>query len=57
MIFFKACSKCRGDMYFDRDIYGAFVQCFQCGLIKDATGIDAVESQLAPQMEKKTNAA
>jgi len=35
MFFFKACPKCQGDMYVDRDRYGAFVECLQCGLLKD----------------------
>ena len=35
MFFFRACPKCQGDMYLDRDIYGPFVECLQCGLIRD----------------------
>lgn len=31
--YFKACPKCRGDMYLERDAYGAFRQCLQCGRI------------------------
>jgi DNA-directed RNA polymerase subunit M/transcription elongation factor TFIIS len=29
--YFKACPKCKGDMYQDRDVYGAFRKCLQCG--------------------------
>ena len=32
---FKACSKCKGDMYFERDAYGAYRKCLQCGKIQD----------------------
>ena len=32
---FNACPKCRGDLEIRRDIYGMFVNCFQCGLQRD----------------------
>ncbi len=35
MFFFKACPKCHGDLYLDNDAYGAFVECLQCGLLRD----------------------
>ena len=35
MFFLKACPKCQGDMYQERDLYGTFVECLQCGLMKD----------------------
>lgn len=35
MLFFKACPKCHGDMYVDRDVYGTFIECLQCGLLRD----------------------
>ncbi len=31
----KGCPKCGGDLYKDRDVYGAFVSCIQCGMHKD----------------------
>lgn len=31
MIMFKGCHRCHGDLYKDRDIYGEFVLCLQCG--------------------------
>jgi hypothetical protein len=33
MFYFKACPKCRGDMYLDNDAYGSFRKCLQCGRI------------------------
>ncbi len=36
MVFLKACPKCHGDMYLERDSYGPFRQCLQCGKIEDA---------------------
>ena len=31
--YFKACPRCRGDMYLDSDAYGYFRKCLQCGRI------------------------
>ena len=35
MINLKSCTKCRGDMYLEKDSYGSFWQCLQCGFLKD----------------------
>ena len=35
MLYFKSCPKCNGDMYLDRDAYGSFRQCLQCGNLQD----------------------
>ena len=35
MFFFKACPKCHGDLYLDSDGYGTFLECLQCGLLRD----------------------
>lgn len=44
MLELKACPKCgSGDMGVDRDIYGWFRQCIQCGFLKDLTA-EEVES-------------
>ncbi len=31
MLFLKGCSRCLGDLYQDRDIYGNYIVCLQCG--------------------------
>ncbi|MBI2171596.1 MAG: hypothetical protein HYU30_06200 [Chloroflexi bacterium] len=31
MLWFKQCPKCEGDLYLDRDRYGPFAACLQCG--------------------------
>ena len=41
MWFFKACPKCCGDMYVDRDSDGTFFECLQCGLLRDVKGSEA----------------
>ena len=35
MFYFKACTKCRGDLILDRDSYGDFLKCMQCGTLID----------------------
>lgn len=37
MLWFKCCPRCRGDLYEDRDRYGAFIACVQCGYMQDTT--------------------
>ena len=49
MWFFKACPKCCGDMYVDRDAYGTFVECLQCGLLRDVKGSVASISYGSPR--------
>jgi DNA-directed RNA polymerase subunit M/transcription elongation factor TFIIS len=46
MIFFKACPKCHGDLYIDKDAYGQYVECLQCGYSKDLTS-DQVQEIMA----------
>ncbi len=31
MFYFKACPKCHGDVYQEKDAYGTFHKCLQCG--------------------------
>jgi len=38
---FRSCSRCDGDIFIDRDLYGWFEQCIQCGYMRDL--IDVVE--------------
>ncbi|MBM3942826.1 MAG: hypothetical protein FJ316_07885 [SAR202 cluster bacterium] len=35
MIKFKACPKCRGDIYVAQDMFGRYLNCLQCGYLKD----------------------
>ena len=41
MIWFKGCPRCTGDLIHDRDQYGPFVTCAQCGFSKDVPQIVA----------------
>ncbi len=31
MLKLKNCSRCKGDMHSNRDVYGAYAECLQCG--------------------------
>ena len=53
----KACKRCRGDLSLERDNYGAYVQCIQCGAtwnisparpVGDKAKSEQSEKQLAP---------
>jgi hypothetical protein len=35
MLYLKSCTRCKGDMYLDKDGYGAFISCLQCGFTRD----------------------
>lgn len=37
MLFCKACPKCNGDVSLYHDLYGDYLQCLQCGLLRDIT--------------------
>ena len=31
MFWLKSCPRCHGDLYENTDIYGSYIDCFQCG--------------------------
>ena len=35
MLELKACPRCAGDLHKNRDLYGNYVSCLQCGYMKD----------------------
>lgn len=35
MLRLKACPRCRGDMHDNRDEYGIYAECLQCGYMRD----------------------
>ena len=35
MFWLKGCPRCSGDLYSDRDQYGAYLACLQCGSTRD----------------------
>ncbi len=35
MLYLKQCPRCKGDMHMNRDIYGTYKECLQCGHMVD----------------------
>ena len=33
MLYLKACPRCRGDVKYERDVYGPYLECLQCGFL------------------------
>ena len=48
MIKLKACPKCHGDLYLERDQYGRYLSCLQCGYLKELLG-DPPQNSLSKQ--------
>ena len=42
---FRSCPRCDGDIFIDRDLYGWFEHCIQCGYISDLKNTVKVEQQ------------
>ena len=47
----KGCPRCKGDMFVDRDQYGWYEQCVQCGYLRALENVVAAEQQ--PPREEK----
>lgn len=54
MLKLKGCPKCGGDIQLDKDHYGWFEQCFQCGFLRDLPDIAGVKPQLAEDAKELT---
>lgn len=48
MVWLKACPKCKGDLFLDKDHYGKYQSCIQCGYIKDLVDGPTATPQAAP---------
>lgn len=46
MVYFKSCRKCHGDMFLDKDRYGAYLHCVQCGFFHDLVENLPIASQV-----------
>jgi hypothetical protein len=60
MLWLKGCPRCTGDLYGDRDQYGLFITCVQCGFSKDimerlaeplSINLDPMPPPVAPKSE------
>ncbi|HJN87866.1 MAG: hypothetical protein QF714_08730 [Dehalococcoidia bacterium] len=39
MFWFRQCPRCSGDIYVDRDQYGPYITCIQCGFSRDVPNV------------------
>lgn len=51
MLYLKSCKKCGGDMYQEKDTYGHFRQCLQCGLVQDLDAKPALPCRSLPRRQ------
>lgn len=51
MMYFKACPRCHGDLYQTQDSFGAYVECLQCGYLKDTGYQESVEAAIAQERD------
>ena len=35
LFYLKSCSRCKGDLLLDKDKYGFYIHCIQCGCYRD----------------------
>jgi DNA-directed RNA polymerase subunit M/transcription elongation factor TFIIS len=53
MMLFKACPKCHGDLHSGRDMYGTYLQCFQCGMMVDVTAVIAAKRSMEEKAKRQ----
>ena len=54
MLQLKACPRCEGDLHTNRDMYGSYRQCIQCGYMRDLPRADqALRSLKLSDFNKK----
>ena len=53
MLDFKACPRCKGDVYTKQDMYGKYAECLQCGHMTDIEEPNALLSVAKLRAKKK----
>ena len=53
MLKLKGCPKCKGDLIIDRDMYGWFEQCIQCGYLHPMEPVSKVELPAMDQAKRE----
>jgi len=48
----KGCPRCGADLFFERDEYGYYEQCLQCGYLHDLNGMAELKKQPAEQKKE-----
>jgi len=53
MLYLKSCPRCKGDIYVNRDMYGDYKECLQCGLTQEIDKPDEFASVQRAAPRKK----
>ena len=53
MMYFKECPRCQGDLHSNRDMYGEYKECLQCGYMVDIEKPNSLFSVQVPRAKKK----
>lgn len=53
MLLFKSCPRCNGDMHTNRDMYGEYKECLNCGHMEDIERSDDLLSLRGQRTKKK----
>lgn len=53
MLELKSCPRCKGDMHTNRDMYGAYKECLQCGHMQDIQDPNRLASLLEYATKKQ----
>ena len=56
MLYLKACPRCDGDVHVNRDVYGEYRQCLQCGYTEDTERPQGVRVIPVPKVKLGTRA-
>ncbi len=51
MYWLKACPRCQGDLHAEKDLYGAYVVCIQCGYV--TTSEEERQLRVAGRIERE----
>ena len=53
MLYFKECPRCQGDVKTNKDIYGEYKECLQCGYMLDIEKPSVYLAEALSQSKKK----
>jgi hypothetical protein len=53
MIYFKSCARCKGDVFLDKDWYGEYLKCLQCGHTRDLSTPQALLQPMTVPVESE----
>lgn len=57
MLLLKSCPKCKGDVVEERDYYGTYTQCLQCGYLRDVQPVIKARKASRKRQEREALAA